>query len=1257
MALFVGCIGIMLDSESRSVSHEVTTIAQTSSNLCPDGKWTTWFNTNDPDTEGDYELVGMIRTIHDLCVNPVSIECRVIGSESPYDETSGQGRITCEPDVGLLCFNEQQQSKQCPNYEVRFFCPCEPTNTATMSVLPTETKQATEDDSTTFIQSTSAATVSVLTAGATQTTKVDSTTVTQSSSAGPTTTDVVTELPTESKQTTKTSAITIKQSTLAGPNTTATVAELQTGAKQTTTASATTITESILEGSPTTATVSVLTAGATQTTKVDSTTVTQSSSAGSTTTHVAAKTMETSAITVKQSTLAVAATPTATHKMRTQVKPVRTVAQSAVIPDGQQQQSYCPDGRWTDWINLWHPSTRSSGGDFELLGAVVQDRGICFSPVYIECREVGSAIAYDEIPGQRKVTCDTGLGLMCFNKDQKPNYCADYEVRYFCPCPDQSLTTTVQPKLGYCPDGEWTDWVDTYNPGSSHIGGDYEILGMIMEVYDMCLNPTMIQCRIVGSASFYDPTVNQENIICDIAIGLMCYNKDQASKQCPDYEVRFFCPCEDDVLATESGIDDDDLATPSTPTLTGSSTASQSPRMVKEDDFGVSRDLTTTDHHNPNSSTEDVRASTTRPTYYETDKSITTATPISITSTGFSTESQTQSLMKGDFGVSRNLTSTASPITITSASSSTESQTQGLIKDDFVVIRDMTTTDHHTPSVSTGNVGTSTLSPIYKLVTTEQSATSVIADVTSDLKIDSSTPSSTVSKFMATEQVAKNTWSAWIDYDDPGTTISGGDYEIVAELLRSYDICEPTTAVQCREVGTHIVYNEVPGQRNVICSPQLGLMCFNKDQASRRCADYEVRFSCERVETHTAEYEWTEWIDRSDPEGGYSAGDYELLGDLIETLGVCVTPLDIQCRVVGSGSFHSYVAGKNKITCNTDVGLVCYNKDQKSKQCMDYEVRFLCPTGRAQAENVHKRAAVLETVTQVPSLILSEQSETETHSKLPPTSCQNGGRWTEWFDTDDQNYGGDYELLADIMEPFAVCESPIDIECRAAGSRLLYNEIPGQREITCMPQIGLMCFNKDQLSKMCEDYEVRFYCPCDEFISTPVVQPSSTICQEGQWTQWIDIDNPNPGQTGGDYELIGEIVKQYPMCANPTNIECRVLGSLHDQTIGQKKITCSTEVGLLCFNKDQSSGQCLDYEVRFFCPCHTIHETLAADLPALNQITTRMKSYTPTVYIDRYGIVIAIPYSYNPQCPYHSPVFSSSVNGIHYTMSITDRRA
>ena len=79
-----------------------------------------------------------------------------------------------------------------------------------------------------------------------------------------------------------------------------------------------------------------------------------------------------------------------------------------------------------------------------------------------------------------------------------------------------------------------------------------------------------------------------------------------------------------------------------------------------------------------------------------------------------------------------------------------------------------------------------------------------------------------------------------------------------------------------------------------------------------------------------------------------------------------------------------------------------------------------------------------------------------------------------WFNVDDTTGPGDYETLAIIREkyPENVCNNPIDIEGRIAGTRR--NAQKSNQRITINKDTGLICENVGQI---CLNYEVRFCCP------------------------------------------------------------------------------------------------------------------------------------------------------------------------------------
>lgn len=84
---------------------------------------------------------------------------------------------------------------------------------------------------------------------------------------------------------------------------------------------------------------------------------------------------------------------------------------------------------------------------------------------------------------------------------------------------------------------------------------------------------------------------------------------------------------------------------------------------------------------------------------------------------------------------------------------------------------------------------------------------------------------------------------------------------------------------------------------------------------------------------------WTSWLNRDEPGG---SGDWETLADF-PVSSVCngAAPAGIECRTADGGIDWS-LAGE-AYTCAPTIGGVCINTDQSDSECLDYEVRFLCP--------------------------------------------------------------------------------------------------------------------------------------------------------------------------------------------------------------------------------------------------------------------------------------------------------------------------
>ncbi|KAF7230685.1 cartilage intermediate layer protein 2-like [Nothobranchius furzeri] len=195
--------------------------------------------------------------------------------------------------------------------------------------------------------------------------------------------------------------------------------------------------------------------------------------------------------------------------------------------------------------------------------------------------------------------------------------------------------------------------------------------------------------------------------------------------------------------------------------------------------------------------------------------------------------------------------------------------------------------------------------------------------------------------------------------------------------------------------------------------------------------------------------------------------------------------------------------------------------------------------------------------------------------------------WTRWYDRDDPGGRGDWEDLKNLrMEnPGKICLKPSGIDAvtvdgeipaKETGQYIYYDALKLQYELiyyhlffSYSTDIGFICRNEDQEFEKCLDYKVRFRC-----IAPP-------LC----WTDWFDRDDPN-GQ--GDYEDLKRLRKEYPgqICPKPFRIQAvTVFGNIPAEDTGHTFQAYNTEVGFICRNEDQQFGRCMDYKVRFRCPC------------------------------------------------------------------------
>uniref|UniRef100_A0A8C3PZS0 WxxW domain-containing protein n=1 Tax=Chrysolophus pictus TaxID=9089 RepID=A0A8C3PZS0_CHRPC len=424
--------------------------------------------------------------------------------------------------------------------------------------------------------------------------------------------------------------------------------------------------------------------------------------------------------------------------------------------------------------------------------------------------------------------------------------------------------------------------------------------------------------------------------------------------------------------------------------------------------------------------------------------------------------------------------------------------------------------------------------------------------------------------------------------------------------------------------------------------------------------------------------QWSEWYDGSPLIPGFDGGDFETFSDLrAKGYEVCRAPKAVQCRAEKFPNIPLKDLGQS-VECNTKAGLICYNKDQISTMCYNYEIRILCcvfvPCSSASSITTHTpvpettitTSSTITTTTSTTTetgtpTVTSTSSETASTSSetISTTPCQPKCKWSKWYDVHfpTLHNKGDYETYQDIRSAGkAICRNPEKIQCRAEKYPHKSIEEIGQ-VVHCNVTYGLICRNEDQKGELhiCLNYQIKVFC-CDDYshcqssvtptvpeeitttttqspatttsetstsatkITSPVTTSPSTaaICvkEECDWSIWYDVSYPESGYNDGDFDTIQNIKKQgYNVCANRKAVECRAVRFPNTPyQLLEQHITCNTKEGLICYNKDQLPPICYNYEVRFKCckyvtvPC----ETTQTPYSTKETQTTRTISTTKT---------------------------------------------
>ncbi|XP_041113516.1 mucin-2-like [Polyodon spathula] len=849
-------------------------------------------------------------------------------------------------------------------------------------------------------------------------------------------------------------------------------------------------------------------------------------------------------------------------------------------------------GTWSEWSNTMKP-TSENDGDYEPVNSSTCTNGI----ENIQCQSTTTGSA------RQKVTCDKDKGLICNNKDQNNGLCNDYKIRICCvaitPTTTQvTVTTTPEtrtPTTATTPEtttpppttttiitpeplcsGTWSEWSNTMKPTSEN-DGDYEPVNS-----STCTNGIEnIQCQSTTTGSA------RQKVTCDKDKGLICNNKDQNNGLCNDYKIRICCVA----------------ITPTTTQVT----------------------VTTT---------PETRTPTTATTPETTTPPPTTTTIITPEPLCSGTWSEWSNTMKptsendGDYEPVNSSTCTNGIENIQCQSTTTGSARQKV------------TCDKNKGLICYNKDQNNGLCNDYKIRICCVAITPTTTQVTVTTTLETSTPTTattpetttpppTTTTIITPEPLCSGTWSEWSNTMKP-TSENDGDYEPVNSSTCTNGI----ENIQCQSTTTG------SARQKVTCDKNKGLICYNKDQNNGLCNDYKIRICCVAITPTTTQVTvtttletrtpttattpetttpppptttiitpeplcsgtWSEWSNRMKPTSE-NDGDYEPVNSSTCTNGI----ENIQCQSTTTGS------ARQKVTCDKNKGLICYNKDQNNGLCNDYKIRICC-------------VAITPTTTQV-TVITTPETRTPTTATTPVTTTPPptttiitpeplcSGTWSEWSNTmkPTSENDGDYEPVNS-----STCTNGIEnIQCQSTTTG------SARQKVTCDKDKGLICNNKDQNNGLCNDYKIRICCVAITPTTTQVTvtttpetrtpttattpetttppPPTTTIITpeplcSGTWSEWSNTMKPT-SENDGDYEPVNSST-----CTNGIeNIQCQ------STTTGsaRQKVTCDKNKGLICYNKDQNNGLCNDYKIRICCVAIT---------PTTTEIsmTTRSETTTPT---------------------------------------------
>ncbi|XP_040607306.1 mucin-5B [Mesocricetus auratus] len=736
-------------------------------------------------------------------------------------------------------------------------------------------------------------------------------------------------------------------------------------------------------------------------------------------------------------------------------------------------------------------------------------------------------------------------------------------------------STSCQPQC------HWTKWFDVDYPTSDREGGDIETYDKIRAAgADICGQPQDIQCV---AQNYQDMSLDMldQKVKCDVNFGLLCYNRDQEDKfgMCYNYIIRVLCcdvsHCQEPT--TSAG-------TPPTPgtASTATQTLSSKPSLNVTKTHSAFTTLATSlsktlpgSSHTATLVTSSARSSlhvssvkeTSKPGKFSSihttvgilHKTLQSSTPALTTKQTSSTGTWTR-ILTGTIGsVSSKLPPTSLelttgikelststprtqtlPVTMTNSTSS-QGKTHCQAKCKWTEWFDV---DSPTSGVVRGDMETyENIRAAGKKICQAPEKIECRAENYPAVSIDK--VGQRVTCNLETGLVCKNE-------DQTDDFKMCFNYNMRVLCCDDYSHCPHTTAVPhtsttnkttVSKEATTMAPSSATGQGHFTKATTFSNTAQSLMTSITHTGSTPFTFSGSSPVTSTTcqpQCHWTKWFDVDYPTSDREGGDIETY-DKIRATGadICGQPQDIQC-VAQNYQDMSLDMLDQKVKCDVNFGLLCYNRDQEDKfgMCYNYIIRVLCcdvshcqgptttsagtpPTPGTASTAMLSNTAINTSWTSSATLSSASTTSMSTSKETQPSSllstritamstplssskgCKPQCTWTDWIDQSSPtpgNSGGEFETYANIgAAGIAICEKPVDLECAIVDQP----DVPWQelrQVINCSLDFGLVCRNLDQMGpfSICLNYRIRVLC-CDDYSHCSSL-PSSTITSGLSWS-------------------------------------------------------------------------------------------------------------------------------------------------------------